>query len=502
MAKELGVVGQTLDTVETYRDHREQDAHLQTGLDRADPFVTKMRQAALPELMISVFCHYYQQLLQGETGYIEGQEAHPIQQLPQFDQLSESHYAAGVAVLDKTLVIKLNGGLGTSMGIQGAKSLLPAKAQWSFLDIIVQQMLYLRERRDARLPLVLMNSFNTEADSVAALGAYPHFGQDLPFSFLQHKEPKVLKATLLPAEWPADPTKEWCPPGHGDIYAALMTSGMLTQMIDADFAYAFVSNSDNLGAMLDLRILGYMATEQLPFLMEVADRTLADSKGGHLAQRPDGQLILRELAQCPPDELDTFQDVQRYRYFNTNNLWVHLPTLNKVLHERNGVLGLPLILNEKPVDPKNLSSPRVYQLETAMGSAIACFAGAQALVVPRSRFVPVKKNNDLLLLWSDVYDLDEAFQMTMHPSRTTGEMGGAPLIFLDERYYQLIDDMRERFPYGAPSLLQCTELRVEGNVYFGRNVALQGKVHIANDSDMPLWIKDNTRLVDQGIQNE
>jgi len=243
-----------------------------------------------------------------------------------------------------------------------------------------------------------------------------------------------------------------------------------------------------------------MATEQLPFLMEVADRTLADSKGGHLAQQPDGQLVLRELAQCPPAELETFQDVHRYRYFNTNNLWVHLPTLNQVLQERDGVLGLPLILNEKPVDPTNLSSPRVYQLETAMGSAIACFAGAQALVVPRSRFVPVKKNSDLLLLWSDVYALDEAFQMTMHPSRATPAMGGAPLIVLDERYYQLIDDMRERFPYGAPSLLQCTELQVKGNVYFGRNVTLQGKVHIVNHSDTPLWIKDNTRLVDQVVQ--
>jgi len=493
---------QMRDAVEGHKDDREQGAHPQSGVDRSAPFVTKMRQADLPELMISVFCHYFQQLVQGATGYIGGKEAQPVQQLPQFEELTEAHYAAGVAVLDKTLVLKLNGGLGTSMGIQGAKSLLPAKDQWSFLDIIVQQMLYLREQRAARLPLVLMNSFNTEEDSVAALAAYPHFGQDLPFSFLQHKEPKVLKSTLLPAEWPADPTKEWCPPGHGDIYAALMTSGMLPQMIDAGFDYAFVSNSDNLGAMLDLRILGYMATEQLPFLMEVADRTLADSKGGHLAQRPDGQLILRELAQCPPAELEAFQDIRRYRYFNTNNLWIHLPTLNQVLQERDGVLGLPLILNEKPVDPTNLSSPRVYQLETAMGSAIACFAGAQALVVPRSRFIPVKKNNDLLLLWSDVYDLDEAFQMTMHPSRATPEMGGAPLILLDERYYQLIDDMRERFPYGAPSLVRCTELRVEGNVYFGRNVTLQGKVHIVNDSDTPLWIKDGAWLVDQVVQSE
>ena len=473
----------------------EEDAHAKAQSDRLAQFITKMKKAEVPDLMIQVFSHYYEQLVKGATGYIEGKEANPVKQLPQFEQLTAAHASAGQAVLDKTIVLKLNGGLGTSMGIHGPKSLLPAKAQLSFLDIIIQQTLHLREQWRARLPLVLMNSFNTDAESLAALAAYPQLQQSLSFSFLQHKEPKILKATLQPASWPADPEKEWCPPGHGDIYAALMTSGMLAQMIDAGFEYAFVSNSDNLGAMLDLRILGYMATAQLPFLMEVADRTPADRKGGHLAQRPDGQLILRELAQCPPSEVDAFQDIQRYRYFNTNNLWVHLPTLYKVLSLRKGVLGLPLILNEKPVDPTELASPRVYQLETAMGSAIACFNGAQAIVVPRNRFIPVKKNNDLLLLWSDLYALNELRHLVMAPVRTT-----PPLIFLDERYYQLIDDMRERFPYGAPSLIECTELRVEGNIYFGRNVTLRGKVHIVNDSQTPLWIEDDACLVDQVVQ--
>lgn len=491
---------QILDFVEARNGYGEPGMHSKVQIERLAHFVAKMQQAAVPDLMIQVFSHYYEQLVKGATGYIDGQEATPVGPLPQFDDLGAVHYTAGQAVLDKTVVLKLNGGLGTSMGIQGPKSLLPAKAHFSFLDVIVRQTLYLRDTWRARLPLLLMNSFNTEAESLAALATYPQFQQELPLSFLQHKEPKVMKATLLPAAWPADPAKEWCPPGHGDIYAALMTSGILRQMIESGFEYVFVSNSDNLGAILDLRILGYMAMARLPFLMEVADRTPADRKGGHLAQRPDGQLILRELAQCPPQEQDAFQDIHRYRYFNTNNLWVHLPTLYQVLSERQGVLGLPLILNEKPVDPTDLDSPRVYQLETAMGSAIACFAGAQALVVPRSRFIPVKKNNDLLLLWSDVYQLDEAFHLTMDPSRSMPILDGAPLIFLDERYYQLIDDMRERFPYGAPSLVQCTELRVEGNVYFGRNVTLQGKVHIVNDSQTPLWIADHSCLTDQVVQ--
>ena len=151
-----------------------------------------------------------------------------------------------------------------------------------------------------------MNSFITERETLNALQAHPTFEQSVPPSFLQHKEPKVWKANLWPAEWPADPAKEWCPPGHGDLYAALTTSGLLRRLLNDGYTYAFISNSDNLGATLDLRILGYLAQQEVPFLMEVADRTTADRKGGHLAQRPDGQLILREIAQCPAGRVGKF----------------------------------------------------------------------------------------------------------------------------------------------------------------------------------------------------
>ncbi len=462
-------------------------------------FVTKMQNAKLPGLMIDLFCHYYTQLGAGATGFIPNAEALPTADLPTLAGLAPTLATAGTKLLDRVVVIKLNGGLGTSMGMQGPKSLLPVKDGLRFLDIIVEQVLHLRKRHQARIPLLLMNSFSTEHATEAALAAHSEFEQQLASSFLQHKEPKILKETLLPAKWPADPAKEWCPPGHGDIYAALTTSGMLAQLLAQGYEYAFVSNADNLGATLDLSILGYLATAKLPFLMEVAARTAADRKGGHLAQRPDGQLILREIAQCAESELDAFQDITRYRYFNTNNLWVHLPTLQQVLDERNGILGLPLIRNEKPVDPTQPDSPRVYQLETAMGSAIASFAGAQALAVDRSRFAPVKKNNDLLVLWSDAYVLNGERHLVENPQRAHRGHQGIPLVLLDDRYYGLIDEMRKRFPHGAPSLLDCTELRVEGDVYFGRDIVIRGKVRIVNQGVTPYWIADGAVLEDQVV---
>jgi UTP--glucose-1-phosphate uridylyltransferase len=474
-----------------------------------DLFARKMQSAGVHELAVRIFEHYYRQLCAGATGYIDQYEAAPVESLPDYDDLGLRDERAGRAALSRTVVLKLNGGLGTSMGMSGPKSLLVVKDKLTFLDIILRQVIHLREETGARLPLVLMNSFNTHDETRSALADYPSFTQDLPIDFVQHEHPKIWKESLTPVEWPEAPEKEWCPPGHGDIYVSLVTTGMLDKMLDAGYEYLFVSNSDNLGAVLDLRILGYFAEAQLPFLMEVAHRTLADSKGGHLGRRPDGRLILRESSQCPPEEMAIFQDIERYRFFNTNNLWLHLPTLKQVLvqhgmisassarHSGSGggsreanVLDLPLIRNEKPVDPASPSSPRVYQLETAMGSAISQFEGAQALRVPRTRFIPVKKTNDLLLLWSDVYELTTDFHLRF----ASGSESAPPLIYLDERYYGLIDDLWRRFPHGAPSLLRCTELHVEGDVTFGRDVVVAGVVRIANERDDPLFIPDGARL--------
>ena len=461
--------------------------NLKSSIDQqVAPFRQKMQSEGLPDLMIRSFQHYFEQLLAGETGFIPNAEAGPVDTLPDASRL-DNYEESGIKALDKTVILKLNGGLGTSMGMRGPKSLLTVKDGLTFLEIIVNQAMYLREKYNLRLPLLLMNSFNTHDATLAELKKNRALEQDIPFGFVQHKEPKIHVETMTPVKWQADPAKEWCPPGHGDLYPALVTSGLLDQMLNAGYDYLFVSNADNLGATLDLKILGYFAKQELPFLMEVADRTPADSKGGHLARRADGQLILREVAQCPPEDLERFQDIDYYKYFNTNSLWVHLPTLQKVLEERHGVLGLPLIRNEKPVDPTLPQSPRVYQMETAMGSAIAIFDGAEAMRVPRSRFVPVKKNNDLLLLMSDVYRLT--------PEQTLEQVAKqTPIVDLDPEYYQLIDDLKKRFPHGAPSLINCTSMTVRGDVHFGRDVLLEGDVEIVNRGTEALQIADGAKL--------
>lgn len=451
---------------------------------RFAPFAQRMRAEGLPEIFIDLFAHYYAHLTAGETGMIPEASIEPVASLPDVEALPERLAALGERALERTAVIKLNGGLGTSMGLEQAKSLLPVKNGLSFLDIIARQAIH------AGVPLVLMNSFVTDADSLAALEPYPALHNDLPLSFVQHKEPKVRQSDLAPIEWPADPELEWCPPGHGDIYTALVTRGTLSSLLDAGFEYAFVSNSDNLGAVLDKTILGYFADNEFPFMMEVADRTDMDKKGGHLAQRLDGQLILRESSQCPPDDMDAFQDITRHKYFNTNNLWMNLRALQRVMDERNNQLGLPMIRNEKTVDPRDPNSTPVYQLETAMGSAIAVFPGATAVRVPRTRFAPVKKTDDLLTVRSDLYVLTDDSRVLPNPQGAPGRLN----VELDDAHYKFVTQLDERFPAGPPSLLECEQFVVEGDFVFGRDVVCRGRVRLVNNCSEQLLIPDGTVL--------
>ena len=460
------------------------------GLDQAGlaKFADLMRAEGLPEIATRAFLHALEFVSSGGATKIPESSISPVDSLSDLASLSEFR-DSGLAAASKTVVIKLNGGLGTSMGLSKAKSLLPVRPGISFLDLIARQVLWQRANWGVELPLVLMNSDRTRDDSLSALATYRDLEKQIPPDFIQHKVPRIDAETWTPVEWPDDSSLAWCPPGHGDIYLALASSGMLETLLSHGIRYAFVSNADNLGAVLDPRILGWLASREIPFVMEVATRTESDKKGGHLARRK-GRLILREVAQCPEEDMESFQDIQRHHYFNTNNLWLDLDALARELDASLTGLPLPVIQNEKRVSPRDSSSPRCYQLESAMGSAIECFEGAEAIVVPRERFAPVKTTNDLLSLWSDAYRLTEDARMVP----VDPEANRVRVIELDPRFFGYVDDLRIRFPEGAPSLAKCRRFSVSGDHYFGANVSVEGSVQLVNDGELAVEIPSGTVL--------
>ena len=448
----------------------------------------KMRAAEVSEAAIEVFAHYYAQLESGATGLIPEESIAPLVDLPHLADIHPDDAAAHDAMA-QTVVIKLNGGLGTSMGMDRAKSLLPVRDDGrTFLDLIVDQVRYARRRYNARLPLVLMNSFRTSRDSLDALAAHPDIVVDgLPLEFVQSQEPKLTVADLMPATWPADPSLEWCPPGHGDFYPSILASGLLDALIAAGFHYALVSNSDNLGATPDGRLAAWFAASGAPYAAEVSPRTPADRKGGHLARRrTDDQLILRDTAQTAPDDLVHFMDETRHPYVHTNTLWLDLVALRRELSGRGPVLGLPLIRNAKTVDPTDPDSPAVYQIESAIGAAIEVFHGAAAILVGRDRFLPVKTTNDLLVLRSDAYTVGEDAVPRLAAAR-------AALVDLDPRFYRTMSGFDARFPTGAPSLRSATSLTVHGDWRFGADVVVRGEAELA-DPGTPQTLADGTTI--------
>lgn len=437
-------------------------------------FAAKLREAGVGDAAFRAFAHSYAALVEGRTALLPESSIQPVEDLPRLEG-GRIQVEAQPTLLRQTVVVKLNGGLGTSMGLERAKSLLQVKNGLTFLDFIVRQIVELRRRHRVELRLLLMNSFHTSRDTSDFLRRrYPELGDPGALELMQSQAPKIDAQTLAPAAWPANPQLEWCPPGHGDFYPSLLDSGWLRRLLEEGINYLFVSNSDNLGASLDLRLLTYFAQSGKPFLMEVADRTAADRKGGHLARR-NGTLLLRESAQCPPSELALFQDINRHRFFNTNNLWLRLDALEQLLKKHQDLVPLPILKNRKTVDPRDPTSPAVIQLETAMGAAIECFENSGAIVVPRTRFAPVKTTADLLALRSDAYTVTQDWRIVLAAGKAQ-----PPTIDLDPAHYKLVDQLDQALAEGVPSLKQSRELVVRGPVKFSSNVSFAGKVKIEN----------------------
>ncbi|MDI6688495.1 MAG: UTP--glucose-1-phosphate uridylyltransferase [Desulfobacterales bacterium] len=444
-------------------------------------FIEKMKKEELSPAVIDTFAYYYKKVVAGETGFIFDKDIRPLNadEIENADNIGQ--YAdAGTKVLKNAVMIILNGGLGTTMGLEKPKSIIRVKDGKSFLEIILKQA------EINNVMLSFMNSFSTHQDNLSALSRINP--SSFPIIFIQNKFPKILRDGFGPATWPQNPDLEWNPPGHGDVYTAIYTSGTLQYLLDREIRYAFIANSDNLGATMNASLLGYFSENKFPFMMEVAERTPADLKGGHIARHKSGNLILREAAQCPEDELDAFRDIGRYRYFNTNNIWINLPVLKEVIEEYR-IIRLPMILNPKTLDPRDESSPKVYHVETAMGAALSLFENTPAIKVPRTRFFPVKNCNDLLAVRSNRFIFSEDQTLILNPNMKSDLIR----IDLDPGYYGTRDKLNERFLIdGVPSLIDCESLTIKGDVFFEKNITIKGRVTITNNGISPATIKAGT----------
>ncbi len=430
----------------------------------------RMKAAGLHAIVLDDFLAKVRRVHAGETGLIDFAEIKDLKREEIFDLHTipsvDINDADMKGMLEKTVIIKLNGGLGTSMGLAGPKTLLPVRDGMNFLDIILKQLQILRKKSGANIPLLFMNSFNTDEATRKHKGIAKLNG-DVPSTFVQNRVPRLDATTLLPIGDGTD-GEDWCPPGHGDIFPALQVSGLLDQLLSRGIRYAFLSNGDNLGATFHPGILAEFVRRDLQFLSDVTPKTAADIKGGVLFRHAKtGRIQLLETAQVPPANKMDFENTQRFADFNINNLWIDLIALKERMSE--GPLDLSLIVN-----PKETRGTKVLQLECAMGAGIGQFARTGVVRVPRSRFAPVKNCSDLLVRRSDACMIDDDGALVLHPDRK----GEEPVVVLDDNYKK-IDDFEHLVPV-VPSLLKCRRLSVKGAVIFDVPADIEGDVALEN----------------------
>ncbi|PWN19161.1 UTP--glucose-1-phosphate uridylyltransferase [Microstroma glucosiphilum] len=442
-----------------------------------DPIARKAFDAEMSSFF-GLFNRYLSEKAKGERLDWDKVKSPSAEQVTPYAQLQN---AKDPSILNKLAVLKLNGGLGTTMGCTGPKSVIEVRDGMTFLDLSVRQIEHLNSSHNVNVPFILMNSFNTDDDTARVIQKYANHNIEI-LTFNQSRYPRVSKESLLPCPRSATSDKAlWYPPGHGDLFDAMHNSGLLDRLIAAGKEYIFVSNVDNLGATVDLNIFQHMIDSQAEFISEVTDKTKADVKGGTLIDY-EGTIRLLEVAQVPKEHIEDFKSIKKFQIFNCNSLWINLKAIKRVIS--NDELDLEIIVNNKELG----SGEAVIQLETACAAAIKHFRGAKGVNVPRSRFLPVKACSDLLLIQSDLYHLQHGSLM-MSEKRLFGQ---TPVVKLGDTFKK-VSNYQRRFK-SIPIIIELDHLTVSGDVVFGRGVQLRGTVIIVANEGSHITIPDGSIL--------
>ncbi|KAJ8540400.1 hypothetical protein K7X08_030319 [Anisodus acutangulus] len=333
------------------------------------------------------------------------------------------------------------------MGCTGPKSVIEVRNGLTFLDLIVKQIEALNTKYGCTVPLLLMNSFNTHDDSSKIVEKYSKSNIEI-HTFNQSQYPRLVIEDFDPLPCKGNAGKDgWNPTGHGDVFPSLMNSGKLDALLSKGKEYVFVANSDNLGAVVDLKILNHLIQNKNEYCMEVTPKTLADVKGGTLISY-EGKVQVNE-----------FKSIEKFKIFNTNNLWVDLKAIKRLVEA--DALKMEIIPNPKEVD-----GIKVLQLETAAGAAI---------------------RSDLYTLTDDGYVIGNPARA--NPSNPSIELGPE---------FKKVANFLSRFK-SIPRIIELDSLKVTGNVYFGDGITLKGKVIVNAKSGVKLEIPDGAVIANKDV---
>ncbi|XP_044466910.1 UTP--glucose-1-phosphate uridylyltransferase-like isoform X2 [Mangifera indica] len=369
--------------------------------------------------------------------------------------------------LDKLVVVKFNGVVGTNMGFTGPKSAIEFHNNLTFMDLMVNQIESLNSKFGCNVPLVLMDTTETHGDTQKVVEKYSASKIDI-HSFRQKAlEGQSGKDKLHPSD-------------HGAVFLSLMKSGTLDVLLSQGKEYALVVHADNVAAVVDPKILNHLIQNEIEYCMEVTPTTSIDLKNSIINSR-QGKFQLMNITQNPAKHSDG-----RFKFIDTRNLWVNLKAIKRLV-------DTDALKMESLSASKEEYSDQIKLQDTAADSAIRFFDRTSGINVPPSRFLPLNSTSDLLLLKSDLYSSMDGVLVRNNarnnPSNPSIELGPE---------FKEVSDFLSRFK-SIPSIIDLDSLKVTGDVWFGAGITLKGRVNIVAKPGMKLEIPDGAVLENKVI---
>lgn len=361
-------------------------------------------------------------------------------------------------MLDKLVVVKFNGALGTSMGFNGPKSLIEIQEGVTLLDLVNQRIESLNAYYGCKVPLLLVNTNETHNATLKMLKKYSGSNLDI-HSFVQDQQPE-----LQSLDGPSDP---------GTAFLSLVNRATLDQLVSQGKEYALVVDTDNACALIDPKILNHLIQNNVEYCMEVTPATSTFSRTSLLSSQ-EGKFKLANIAQSASKHC-----TRKFKFTDTRSVWVNLKAAKRLL-ETDAMTTEKFSMSE---------SADADDKESAAGSAIQLFGERIGVNVPQHRYLPVNSTSDLLVLWSDVYTYDKGI-LTQNRSRN-------PSINLGPEF-EKVDDFEKRFK-SIPSIVGLESLKVTGDVWFGSGVTLKGRVTIEVKPGVKLEIPDDVVIKNMDI---
>lgn len=379
-------------------------------------------------------------------------------------------------LLDKLVVVKFNGALGTNMGFSGPKSAIEVKNNLTPLDLMVDQVESLNSKYGCNVPLLLMDTAETHDHVQKVLEKYSNSKVDIhSLSLSQQPHEKSFeghsrKDKLYPSS------------DHSVVFLSLMKSGTLDLLLVQGKEYALVVDSDNVAAVADPKIFNHLIQNQIEYCMEVAPVPSIDLRNSLINLRP-GKFQLVDITQNP-----TKQSGGKFKFINTRSMWVNLRAIKRLIDTDE-------LKIENFSSSKEVNDDQIISRGTGADSAIQFFDHTIGINVAQSRYLPVNSTSDLLLLQSDLYTADEGI-LVQNPAR---DNPANPSIELGPEF-EKVNDFQSRFK-SIPSIINLDSLKVEGDVWFGAGITLKGKVSIVAKPGMKLEIPDGIVLENKEIKD-